>query len=205
MKKNRLLALLLCLTLVLAFSACGEAEETNEPTMADENHVEIEQEQAATDDNKNYGELSKEAVESGMYDKDKSAVSGVGDTLANDFFDWTVNSYKTRTKTHGTSAGEGYKFVIINMSITNTEDFEYETGNYEFRGVISGQAEDLDSEDAFYDGMIANETTIAPGETITGDVLFKVPKDCKALLVNYLETYGDGSFGNMYWYELKLK
>lgn len=202
MKKNKLLAILLCLTVAFAFTACGETEE---PTMADEYRTEIDAAQAANEDNESYGELSKEAVESGIYDQDKTAVTGVGDTMSNDFFDWTVNSYTTKTKTHGTSAGDGYKFVIINMSITNTEDYEYETGNYEFRGVISGQEEDLDSENAFYDGMIADETTIAPGETITGDVVFKVPKDCTALLINYLEVYGDGSEGNMYWYELSLK
>lgn len=201
MKKNKFLALLLCLSVAFAFTACG----AEEPTMADEYRTEIDAAQAASEDNENYGELSKEAIESGISDQDKTAVTGVGDTMSNDFFDWTVNSYTTKTKTHGTSAGDGYKFVIINMSITNTEDYEYETGNYEFRGVISGQEEDLDSENAFYDGMIADETTIAPGETITGDVIFKVPKDCTALLINYLEVYGDGSEGNMYWYELSLK
>ncbi len=201
MKKNKFLALLLCLSVAFAFTACG----AEEPTMADEYRTEIDAAQAASEDNENYGELSKEAIESGISDQDKTAVTGVGDTMSNDFFDWTVNSYTTKTKTHGTSAGDGYKFVIINMSITNTEDYEYETGNYEFRGVISGQEEDLDSENAFYDGMIADETTIAPGETITGDVIFKVPEDCTALLINYLEVYGDGSEGNMYWYELSLK
>lgn len=205
MKKRGILALLLCLVMVFVCTACGQGEgESDEPTMADEYKTEIKEEQAANEKNENFGELSKELIDSGAYDKDKSAVTGVGDTMSNDFFDWTVNSYKTLSKTHGTSAGEGYKFVIINMSITNTEDYEYETGNYEFRGVISGQDGDLDSEDAFYDGMMADETTIAPGQTITGDVLFKVPKDCSAFLVNYLETYGDGSEGNMYWYELKL-
>ena len=115
MKKRGILALLLCLVMVFACTACGQGEEeSDEPTMADEYQTEIKEEQAANEKNENFGELSKELVDSGAYDKDKSAVTGVGETMSNDFFDWTVNSYKTLTKTHGTSAGEGYKFVIIN-------------------------------------------------------------------------------------------
>ena len=124
--------------------------------------------------------------------------------MSNDFFDWTVNSYEVKKKTQGVSAGKGYKFVIINMTMKNTEEEGYETGNFEFRGVISGQAEDLDSENAFYPGMLADEFYIDAGQTVTGDVLFKVPEDCSALIVNYLEMYGDESAGNMYWYELDL-
>ena len=52
--------------------------------------------------------------------------------------------------------------------------------------------------------MLADEFYIDAGQTVTGDVLFKVPEDCDALIVNYLEMYGDESAGNMYWYELDL-
>ena len=194
-----MIALALCLAAVFCFTACGEK------TLAEENRTEIKEEQAAGEDNKSYGELSEEVQDSDYgYEKDRTAVAGVGETMSNDFFDWTVNSYKVKKKTQGVSAGKGYKFVIINMTMKNTEEEGYETGNYEFRGVISGQAEDLDSENAFYPGMLADEFYIDAGQTVTGDVLFKVPEDCDALIVNYLEMYGDESAGNMYWYELDL-
>lgn len=199
MKKKTMIALALCLAAVFCFTACGEK------TLAEENRTEIKEEQAAGEDNKSYGELSEEVQDSDYgYEKDRTAVAGVGETMSNDFFDWTVNSYKVKKKTQGVSAGKGYKFVIINMTMKNTEEEGYETGNYEFRGVISGQAEDLDSENAFYPGMLADEFYIDAGQTVTGDVLFKVPEDCDALIVNYLEMYGDESAGNMYWYELDL-
>lgn len=199
MKKKTMIALALCLAAVFCFTACGEE------TLAEENRTEIKEEQAAGEDNKSYGELSEEVQDSDYgYEKDRTAVAGVGETMSNDFFDWTVNSYEVKKKTQGVSAGKGYKFVIINMTMKNTEEEGYETGNYEFRGVISGQAEDLDSENAFYPGMLADEFYIDAGQTVTGDVLFKVPEDCSALIVNYLEMYGDESAGNMYWYELDL-
>ena len=199
MKKKTMIALALCLAAVFCFTACGEK------TLAEENRTEIKEEQAAGEDNKSYGELSEEVQDSDYgYEKDRTAVAGVGETMSNDFFDWTVNSYKVKKKTQGVSGGKGYKFVIINMTMKNTEEEGYETGNYEFRGVISGQAEDLDSENAFYPGMLADEFYIDAGQTVTGDVLFKVPEDCDALIVNYLEMYGDESAGNMYWYELDL-
>ncbi len=199
MKKKTMIALILCLTAVFCFTACGEK------TLAEENQVEIKEEQAAGEENKSYGELSKEVQDSEFgYEKDRTAVAAVGKTMSNDFFDWTVNSYEVKKKTQGVSAGKGYKFVIINMTMKNTEEEGYETGNYEFRGVISGQAEDLDTENAFYPGMLADEFYIDAGQTVTGDVLFKVPENCDALIVNYLEMYGDESAGNMYWYELDL-
>lgn len=200
MKKKTMIALALCLAAVFCFTACGEK------TLAEENRTEN---QGGTGSRRRIIKATESFLEEVQdsdygYEKDRTAVAGVGETMSNDFFDWTVNSYEVKKKTQGVSAGKGYKFVIINMTMKNTEEEGYETGNYEFRGVISGQAEDLDSENAFYPGMLADEFYIDAGQTVTGDVLFKVPEDCDALIVNYLEMYGDESAGNMYWYELDL-
>lgn len=202
MKKNKIFALLMCLIVVFAFTACGEK------SMADENKTEIDAAQAADESNENYGDLSKEAKEyrdSEGYENNGTAVAGVGDTVKSDFFDWTVNSVKTKIKVGGQSAGEGKKFVIINITLKNTEDYEYESGNYEFRGVVDpADTEGMDTMNAFYDGMIADEFNFASGETVTGDIVFEVDKDCETMLVNYEEFYGDGSIGNIYWFELNL-
>lgn len=209
MKKRKILVLLLCLTVVFAFTACGgQDEEDNGPTMAEENKVEVQQEQAATEENENYGELSqalKSDFDANVQYNGGIAVGGVGDTLVNDFFDWTVHSVKTAKETHGASAGAGQKFVIVNMTMKNTEDFAYTTGNYEFIGLIGpGESGILDTMDSFYSEMIADELELQPGQSITGDLVFKVDENLETIVVEYEEIYGDQSIGNIYWYELKL-
>lgn len=204
MKKRRVVAVMLCLFVVFAFAACGEKEE---PTMAEENKTEIKEEQAANESNENFGELSQsiKAEWDQKYQFNGIAVGGVGDTLSNDFFDWTIHSVKTAKETHGKSAGEGKKFVIINMTMTNTEDFEYETGNFEFLALVGTSEDDeLNTMDAFYDGMIGDEFTLGVGESVTGDIVFKVDEDIDTIVVDYEEFYGDNSIGNVYWYEIKL-
>lgn len=214
MDKKKLLALLMCLCMVFAFTACGggsgEDTENDGPTMAEEAQKDavIDEAKAPTDENKAFGALSHEvkADWDNKYQYGKLSIGSVGDTLVNDFFDWTINSVKTAKEAGGTSAGDGYKFVIINMSMKNTEDFAYETGNFEFRGIAgAGDANELDSMNAFYDGMIGDEFNINPGETVTGDLLYKVKEGQKSFIVDYEEVYGDGSMGNTFWFEFKLK
>lgn len=211
MNKKKFLALLLCLSMVFAFTACGGGgeEEQSGPTMAEEAQKDavIDESKAPTEDNKAYGDLSHEvkADWDSKYQYGNLSIGTVGDTLVNDFFDWTVNSVDVKSEINGTSAGDGMQFVIVNMSMTNTEDFAYDSGNFEFRGIIgTGDENEIDSEDAFYDGMIADEFSIAPGKTVTGDLVYKVSKKQKTFIVDYEEFYGDGSTGNTFWFEFKL-
>lgn len=208
MNKKKLLALLLCLTVVFAFASCGGAageDENSGPTMAEEANTELDESKAPTKENKAYGELSKELKDywQGQSGYQNLSVGGVGDTLKNDFFDWTVNSVRTETALNGRNAASGKKFVVININMTNTEDTSYETGNYEFWGLI-GQGEPLNTLDAFYDGMIPDTVKFAPGQTLSGDIVYEVDKNLDKLIVDYDEVYGDESTGNAYWFELKL-
>lgn len=202
MKKRKILALLLCISVVFAFTACGEK------TLAEENKTEIDSAQVADDSNEDFGELSKavkEQRDTEGYENTGTGVAGVGDTIVNEFFDWTVNSVTTKTTVSGQSAGEGKKFVIINMTMKNNEDYDFDTGNYEFRGIVdSADTLGIDSMNAFYDDMIPDEFSLAQGESVTGDVIFEVDEDLESMLVNYEEFFGDDSIGNIYWFELKL-
>lgn len=220
MKKKKLLAILLCIALLFAFTACGgkdnggngggasgEEEEYTGPTMAEEADTEVDESKAPTDDNKAYGDLSKEikADWDKKFKYGKLSVGTVGDTMANDFFDWTVNSVKTEKKLNGKSAGDGQKFIVINMTMKNTEDFAYTTGNFEFLGLIgTGENGEINTEDAFYDGMLGDEFELGAGESVTGDIVFKVSDSLKNFIVDYEEFYGDGSTGNTFWFEFSL-
>ena len=62
----------------------------------------------------------------------------------------------------------------------------------------------LDTEYSFYDDMYPDETDLAAGKTLTGDLVFVVDTDVDEIVVDYMEFYGDESIGNTNWVDLKL-
>lgn len=212
MKKKRLLAILLCLSMTFVFlTACGSDAATEEE---EESVVEISEESKAASEefpadetNASYTALAQEvkAVWDEKYQYGVMSVAGVGETLQNAFFKWTVNSVKTKTEINGTSAGDGYKFVVANITMVNTTDYEFESGNYEFRGIIGPEEEDdLDSVDAFYDEMLPDEFNLKAGEEATGDLLFKVKEDVDEIIIDFESFYGNGKVDGANWVVLPL-
>ena len=62
----------------------------------------------------------------------------------------------------------------------------------------------LDTADSFYDDMYPDETELAAGKTLTGDIVFIVDEDVDEIVMDYMEFYGDESIGNTNWVDLKL-
>lgn len=226
MKHKKLLAVLLGLMLVFAFSACGSSEnksgndDSSQKTATEDDKTKDNETSSdapdssaenpgktATKDNKAFGPLAEKvkAVWDKKYEYGDLIVGTVGDTLKNEFFDWIVNSVDTKTKLHGKSAGKGYKYVVVNVTIENTTDYDFDTGNFEFRGIVgTSEEEDLDSANSFYDDMIPDEFEIKAGKSVTGDLVFKVKTDINEILVDYEEFYENDVVGNTYWFDLKL-
>lgn len=205
MNGKKLLTILLCLAMVFAlFAACGEEES---PVEISEESKAASEEFPADESNAAYTPLAQEVKEiwDQQYQYGAISVAGEGETLQNAFFKWKVNSVETREEINGTSAGDGYKFVIANVTMTNTTDYEFDSGNNEFRGIIgTEESDDLDSENAFYDGMLADEFSLKAGEEITGDLLFKVKEDVNEIIIDYESFYGNGKVDGANWIVLKL-
>lgn len=178
MKHKKIIAVLLGIILIFAFSACGSDND--------------------------YGPLLEALKKAELYQGDLTTGT-VGDTIKNSFFEWKVNCVKSETELNGKSAESGKKFIVVNISVKNTTDEAFTTGNYDFIGYMEASEEgQLDTEYSFYDDMYPDEIDLAAGKTLTGDLVFVVDTDVDEIVVDYMEFYGDESIGNTNWFDLKL-
>ena len=214
MKQKKILAVILGLALIFAFTACGGGDEGSDrddsPAAAAQNGSSGTASSGADADNdskdqsEDYGPLLKDLKKAKLYEG-KLTTGKVGDTMKNSFFHWKVNSVRTKTKLDGKSAGAGKKFVVVNISVKNATKESFITGNYDFIGYMeASEAGHLDTEDSFYDDMYPDETDLAAGKTLTGDLVFLVDSDVDEIVVDYIEFYGDESIGNTNWVDLRL-
>lgn len=178
MRNRKYIIVSLCLVLVLALTACGSKEQS-------------------------YGPLLEQAKEAQLYVG--NLTTGLkGDTLSNSFFEWTVSGVRTEKEIYGKTAMDGKKFVIVDISVTNTTDEEYEIGNYDF---VAYAAPDMDSGlvetmDSFHGNMYPDEEMLAAGKTRTGELIFEVDESVEELIVDYIEFFSDSDTGNTNWFDL---
>lgn len=190
MRLKKILTVTLCLAIVLVATACGGSDDGKTD---------------AKSQDKNYGELYTQAKDAYSESIGKLTAGTVGDSLSNSFFNWTVNSVETKDKVEGKTAKDGYKFIVANISVTNTTKETFAVGNYDFIG-ITEVSEDgqIDTMDSFYDKMYPDEKELAAGKTLTGDLVFQVKEDVNELIVDYQVFYQDESTGDTNWVCLKF-
>ena len=176
--KKKSIIIGLCMVLVLVFTACGGEKEKQA-----------------------YGPLLEAAKEAELY-AGKLTTGFEGDTLSNSFFEWTISDVRTETELYGKTANAGKKFVVMNVSVTNTTDEEYEIGNYDF---VSYVAPDMDTGlvetmDSFDDAMYPDEEMLAPGKTRSGTLVFEVDESVEELIIDYIEFIGEDVYKRQYLY-----
>ena len=116
-----------------------------------------------------------------------------GDTGQGENWDYTVNSFDVKdkiTQKYGDpiEAGEGQKFLIVNVTFKNktkeTKDITF-WGSFDFEALATGDY--VFDECSDFEIMIAleNEYTdigdVAPGGSATGDIVFKISADATGL------------------------
>lgn len=225
MRKKKLLTILLCIAVIFGYAACGSdnADDGNSGADSQVASDDSSQESEATEDggssdgssasssssssqneNREYGDLMKALKKTDLY-AGELTTGFVGDTMSNEFFDWTVNSVKTMKKLEGKSAGSGKKFIVANITVTNTTDYDYSIMNADFIGYMEASEDGhLDTEWSFYDGMYPDEATLKSGKSRTGDLVFIVDEDVDEIVIDYIEFAGDGSMGNTNWVDVFL-
>lgn len=127
----------------------------------------------------------------------KDTEGGIGDTLSNMFFDYTVLEATSPAEYDGYTAAEGNRLIVCSVKVKNTfgetipmydSDFQLQWGN------IGGDDDDYTfSLDAFNDTMMPLEYELADGEEVTYDLVFEAPADVKDFGLVYLEEYYTGS------------
>lgn len=211
MKKRKLVILALCMVLAFSLAACGgdtEDSSGSESAVRTSDTMQANSEAfPATEENENFTGLAQnvKAAWDEKYQYGALSVGGKGDLMENAFLTWQVNECKTAKEINGTSAGDGKKFVVVNITMTNTTDETFSSGNYEFRGIVGPEEDDdLDMMDAFYDEMLADEFDLDAGKSITGDLVIKVDEDVTEIIIDFESFYGDEHVDGANWVVLPL-
>ena len=106
-----------------------------------------------------------------------AAASHIGDSVQTDLFLVTVNGVNESDQVEGTSAGAGNKFVILDVTIKNTdaEGRMFTPGEL----IAQYQGRELtfdDTETVLADGYLLLET-LNPLTTVSGKIVYKVPAE----------------------------
>lgn len=118
------------------------------------------------------------------------------DVMHSVFFDLKINSVDTADELEDYVANEGYIFLIVNVSITNTFT-EVDPMSYADFPVLWGEDEGC-YPDSDFSTAFPEEYDIAVGETVTGDLIYTVPKDKEEVIMEYYDLWADGSQGDTF-------
>ena len=122
---------------------------------------------------------------------------GIGDTLSNMFFDYTVVEAASPAEYEGHTAAAGSRLIVCGVKVKNTFGDTLPMYDSDFQlqwGAIGGDDNDYAfSLDAFSDAMMPLEYELADGEEATYDLVFEVPADVTDFSLVYLEEYYTGS------------
>jgi len=140
-----------------------------------------------------------------IYADDEGYAEGTfGDTFSTKWFDFTVNSAEI-VDSYGTLKGsDGYVYLVVNTTITNTcgetipmfaNDFQitWGDGNDDYAAPINSML-DLNTQE----NMFATEYELAADETKTGDSVFKVPEGNTYFAYSFLEYLDDNTTGDIF-------
>lgn len=141
----------------------------------------------------------------GCGESNASARAKADETVHTALFDFTCGQAEVIDVYKSISIPEGDKLVQFQISVTNTseetypiykDDFQLQWGNGDDDFCVGCEPED--------DVMLPDVTNLAPGESVSGLIVAKIPTDASTLTVAYQENYEDGSNANAYFVDLSL-
>ena len=135
----------------------------------------------------------------------KSTRAKADETVHTALFDFTCGQAEVIDSYKSISIPDGDKLVQFQISVTNTSEDTYPIYKDDF------QLQWDDGDDDFCVGcepeddvMLPDVTNLAPGESVSGLIVAKIPTDASTLTVAYQENYEDGSNANAYFVDLSL-
>ena len=135
----------------------------------------------------------------------KSTRAKADETVHTTLFDFTCGQAEVIDSYKSISIPDGDKLVQFQISVTNTSEDTYPIYKDDF------QLQWDDGDDDFCVGcepeddvMLPDVTNLAPGESVSGLIVAKIPADASTLTVAYQENYEDGSNANAYFVDLSL-
>lgn len=141
-------------------------------------------------------------------DEDGIAMGYAGDTLHTAFFDMTIRDPYTCDAFDGLTPTEGYKFLAAEVTLYNHTDYTQPVYDTDFE-----VAWDLEDDDAWAwpecdemmneagevvysvksERQLPVESDLGIHKTLTGILLYQVPRDVKDFFISFCEVYDDGT------------
>jgi hypothetical protein len=117
-------------------------------------------------------------------------------TYSTQWFDFTVKTIKTAYEYAGYDAGDGYKFVDVIVSETNTFDEPIPMGYWDFELAAEGlPEEDTIPLEPLDETCMPEEFTLEVGETAEYHVLFTIPDEITEISFIYEEIDEEDNVG----------
>lgn len=200
---KKLFAMLLSLAIVLPLASCGSLPNS-------------------LDDLLNGESTSGGSVDNTGYAENGYAEGYLGDTMHTYWFDFVINSAYTCAEFDGLTAEDGYKFLVAEISITNTTKSTQPMYFYDFQ--IQWDVQEGEDEDEAYDFPLYDVKEDENGETDwvtmsdqqlptywdlgineerTGILLYAVPSGAKSYSISFQEYFDsdneDESTGDLFF------
>ena len=117
-------------------------------------------------------------------------VYGVGQTVSDGPLEFTVNDIRSPTIgiKHLTSPGDGNRYLVANVTITNTGNSEYTLFNSLYNVVITDETGTAYPVDQFRSGYLAtgwHDGTFSAGESRTGLLIYEVPASSRKFELDF--------------------
>jgi hypothetical protein len=127
----------------------------------------------------------------------------IGEEISTSNFTVTIKSSREAesldsTYGEGTKAGEGAKFVFVDMKVTNTSKSSMYIDTYLF-DLKDNQERSYDSEYSYYGAKALSYQSIAAGLSSSGEIAFEVPDDATGYSIQIHDTSASKT------YTVKLK
>lgn len=200
MKKILVLLMVASLSCGMLFTGCGGNEEEQQTNVeVQEEEKDEEEEAGVVEEAVNDVALAIQADgrEYGMtYNLSQT------DVMTTAFFQLAINSVNVVDELEGYVPNDGYKFMVVNVSITNTFGSEIPMYDADF-AMLWAEDEGAYPDTDFTDALPA-EYDIADGETTTGNLVYIVPADKTNFILQYYDLWDDDFEGNTYNMRIKL-
>lgn len=119
------------------------------------------------------------------------------DVMHSVFFDLQVNSVETTDALEEWVPTDGYVFLVVNVSITNTFGVEIPMSYADFP-VLWNDGEDGSWPDCDFSNAFPEEYTIADGETQTNNLVYTIPQDLNEVVMEYYDLFSSGERGDTF-------
>ena len=184
MKANRFGALLLAASMTLSMTACNGLDLTPKNPNEDPSNAPSE----SPSDSGNGSEAQTEGY--------------LGDTMSTSWFDFTLEEAYLCDTYESYTPAEGNQMLVVSMSIQNTSRFSVPMYQNDFPVLWDSDDEDSGYAEvisAISDDQFQDEYNLGINKSVSGLLVYEVPKDVVDFTVAFMEVFDDDQVGDTFF------